>query len=208
MSRALRHLFGVGLFATCALATGACSRSADPVFYALAAQPGSAASLRPLKIELRRPGLPRYLDRPQIVRHAADERLDLSSSDHWASPLDEMVAGTVSDDLALRLPSCTVYVEGGAISVAPDVLVEIELSRFEETAPGTIELVAQVAVRFLNPVAPARLSRHTLRASTADRDTSQLVARLSALLGQLSDAVAEQVVAGSSVELKSPRSEE
>ncbi|MEO7037717.1 MAG: PqiC family protein [Polyangiaceae bacterium] len=208
MSPAVRHLFGVGLFATCALATCACSRSADPVFYALAAQPGSAAAIRSLKIELRRPGLPRYLDRPQIVRHATDERLDLSSSDHWASPLDEMVAGTLADDLALRLPNCTVYAEGGAISVAPDVLVEVELSRFEETAPGTIELVAQVAVRFLQPVAPARLSRQTLRVSTTDRDTSQLVARLSALLGQLSDAVAQQVVAGSAAEPQSPGSEE
>jgi hypothetical protein len=45
----------------------ACASSPEPQVYALFPQRGSASPSQPWQIQLRRPGLPSYLDRPQIV---------------------------------------------------------------------------------------------------------------------------------------------
>ena len=42
----------------CALLLGACAHSPDPTYFALASQQGRALPSRPLKVELRRAGLP------------------------------------------------------------------------------------------------------------------------------------------------------
>lgn len=178
-----------------AASTG-CSRSADPAYYALQVTPGTSTTVRGLKIELRRPSLPRYLDRSQIVRRASGERLELSSDDRWGAPLDEMVAGTLASDLAQRLPNCVVFSEGGPISVSPDVLVEVELTRFEQSYGGPVELSAQIALRWADSANSSRLSHQSFTSTEAPSDTSTAVAALSGLLAQLADSIASQIAAG------------
>ena len=177
-----------------AVALLACAHSPDPTFFALSSQNGKPApSAFALKIELRRTALPGYLDRPHIVRRATAERLELGGDERWGAPLDEMVGATLAEDLAQRLPGCIVYTDGGAISSPPDVRVEVQLFRFERTASGSVELVAEVAVHS-TVSEPSTTQRFALTKKPASGRTSDLVTALSQLLGQLSDGIAAMIV--------------
>ncbi len=166
-----------------------CAGSPDPIFYALSSRPGPALGSPALKVELRSPGLPGYLDRPDIVRRVTAERLELAPEERWGAPLDAMVGATLADDLSQRLPNCVVFSEAGALSPAADVGVEIQISRFELTDNGSIVLVAQVAARWASPDA-TRMERQTLSLQPASHRTADLVASMSQMLGLLSDVVA------------------
>jgi uncharacterized lipoprotein YmbA len=171
-----------------------CARSPEPVIYALAPRAAAGVPSEPCKVELRRPGLSRYLDRPQIVRRATSERLVVDGLERWAAPLETLVSTTLVEDLSRRLPSCTVYAEGGSISLAPDVWVELELQRFELNENGVVELFAQVALVWPNIEGTTSLRRHALTTSPANRDAPAVVASLSELLGQLSDQIAGAIL--------------
>jgi uncharacterized protein len=185
-----RALLSFSLFS---LLGAACVHSPDPTFFALSAQPGAALRAPPLKIELRRTGLPGYLDRPHIVRRATAERLDLEGDERWGSPLDEMVGTTLAEDLAQRLPSCVVFTDSGAISSTADVRVEVQLFRFERTADGVVALSAEVAVHSTTLDVSA-IQRYTLSEKPASGRTSDIVTSLSRLLAQLADRIAPLIL--------------
>jgi uncharacterized lipoprotein YmbA len=174
-----------------------CARSPSPVFYALSARPGAALSSRALTIEVRRPGLPSYLDRPHIVRRVTAEQLSLDADEHWGAPLQEMVTTTLVDELSERLPACTVFSEAGAISPPPDARVEIEVSRFELNAAGAVELQAEVAVSWSDAPQGTHVARYVLHSQPASTGTADLVASMSVALGKLSDSIAQAVLRGS-----------
>lgn len=183
----------------------ACAHSPDPTFFALSAQAGAPLRSRPLKIELRRAGLPGYLDRPQIVRRATAERLDLAGDERWGSPLDEMVGATLAEDLAQRLPSCVVFSDSGAISSTADVRVEVQLFRFERSAEGAVALSAEVAVHSATSDASA-IQRYTLSEKPASGRTSDVVTSLSRLLAQLADRIAPLVLRDAELPAATPDS--
>ena len=181
-----------------ALSLTGCPGSPNPVFYALSARPGHALQSRPLTIELRRPGLPSYLDRPHIVRRVTSERLALDADERWGAPLQEMLGATLADDLSERLPDCAVYAEAGAISSTADARVEVEFSRFELTEDGSVKLLAEVAVSWTATTTTPRIDRYALSALPASSRTADLVTSMSLVLGQLSDAIAKAVLRGPS----------
>jgi uncharacterized protein len=179
-----------------ALAGAGCASSPEPQFYTLFPHEGRQWVGGPLEVQLRRPGLPGYLDRPQIVRHEQPGKLEFSGADRWGAPLDGMVGSILAQNLAQRLPSASVYGESGAISSAPDALVEVDIQRFELTEQGSVELIAQVAVHWPKTEAPARIERYTLRRSPADRSTTRLVTEMSGLLAELANSIARTLRAG------------
>jgi uncharacterized lipoprotein YmbA len=172
-----------------ALALAGCATSPTPNFYTLALVAGSVQHPALRSIELRRIGLAGYLDRPDIVRSAAHYRLELAANDRWGEPLGGMLARVLSEDLLQRLPGVAVYDETGAISAAPDRVVEMDIQRFDAGADGAIVLLAEVAVR--GEGASATFGAHTVRLSArpGGPGTAAQVAAMSAVLGQLADAV-------------------
>jgi uncharacterized protein len=170
-----------------------CAHSPDQTFFALSAQSGPIVPSRPLKVELRRAGLPGYLDRPHIVRRATAERLELGGDERWGAPLDEMVGATLAENLSQRLPDCVVFSDAGAISATADVRVEVQLFRFERTAEGDAVLVAEVAVHSTNDK-PAIIQRFALREKPASARTADIVTSLSRLLATLSNGIAPLIV--------------
>jgi hypothetical protein len=172
-----------------ALALVGCARSPTPDFYTLALVAGAEQSLALRSIELRRIGLAGYLDRPDIVRSAAGYRLELAANDRWGEPLGGMLARVLAEDLLQRLPGVAVFDETGAISARPDRVVEIDIQRFDAGADGAIVLLAEVAVRAgeASGTGGARTVRLTARPSGPG--TAAQVAAMSAVLGQLADAV-------------------
>jgi len=170
-----------------------CASSPEPRFYALFPARGEPLTSGPLEVQLRRPGLPGYLDRPQIVRQEQRGKLEFFSAERWGAPLDDLVGSILTQDLGQRLPNARVYQESGAISSSPDVLVEVEIQRFELSESGSVELVAQVAVHWPNAPAEDRLERYALKRAVRNRTTEQLVAQMSELLAELADSIARSL---------------
>ncbi len=184
------------LAAALTLSMAGCAGSPDPVFYALSSQNGSKLQSPSLRIEMRRAGLPGYLDRPHIVRRASAERLELAADERWGAPLDAMVSATLGDDLAERLPNCIVFSESGSISTTADVRVEVEITRFELDADGAVHLQAGSAVRWSNGTDAVRLKRHSITVQPASKGTAALIASMSRALGQFADAIAHTILEG------------
>ncbi len=177
------------------LLLAACAHSPDPAFFALSVQPGAARQSPPLRVELRRPGLPAYLDRPHIVRRSTPERLDLGGDERWAAPLDEMVSTTLAEDLSQRLPGSVVFSDFGVISVPAEVRIEVQLFRFERMADGRTVLVADVAVQ-TNGGGTGSVQRFLLSERPKSTSTADIVTSLSHLIGLLADGIAPLVLRG------------
>jgi uncharacterized lipoprotein YmbA len=168
--------------------------SPEPEYFRLSAVPGATRRSRRRVVELRSVGLPRYLDRAEILRAAGPNRLDLLSGDRWGEPLAEMIGRVLGQDLTQRLPGSTVFSTGGALSIDSDAVAEVEIQRFEQEEGGPVLLLAQLAVQAVpRGRRTARMVR--IQAPVEGPGTAALVAAMSRALGQLADALAERLAA-------------
>ena len=119
-----------------AAALPAACGSPAPTLYAIQPVAGAARAAGPRVVQLRPIGLARYLDRQQIVRSAEDYRLDVAANDWWGEPLGTMLARVLVEELSQRLPGATVIDEAGAITLDPDITVEINVRRLDAVADG------------------------------------------------------------------------
>jgi uncharacterized lipoprotein YmbA len=181
----IRHLAALALL----LALAGCA-SPNPDFFTLAAIPGQVVSTPVKSLELRRIGLAGYLDRSEIVRGTAQYRLRVAENERWGEPLGHMVERVLTEDLVQRVPQTAVFSESGAISTQPDEVLEVDVQRFDGDAAGAVVLLAQVAVRHEQNRTPASARTIRLTATPASPTTQDLVAAMSAALGQLADAIA------------------
>jgi len=171
------------------LALSACT-SPEPAYYTLAAVPGVTGARGPKLVEVQRPGLAGYLDRPGIVRADSAYRLSVAGMERWGEPLGDLIGRVLAEDLNQRLPGSSVFTTAGSISADPDATVQLDVQRFDADASGQVVLLAQVAVSRGRSRATAitQTVRQTMRpAGTA---TADLVAAMSTVLGQLADTVA------------------
>ena len=163
--------------------------SPTPSLFTLAAVPGTERHLPAHSVELRRVGLAGYLDRPEIVSGEADYRLQLAHNDRWGESLGSMLGRVITEDLVERLPGAAVFSESGAISTRPDLVLEIDVQRFDTDATGTLVLLAQIAVRRADAREAAHAETLRLIGHPASPATRDLVAAMSAALGELADRI-------------------
>ena len=157
--------------------------------YTLAALPGSPVRTGPHSIELRRIGLAGYLDRPEIVRAAANYRLLVTGRDTWAEPLGRMLERVLTENLQQRLPDAAVFAEAGAISAPPDIILELDIQRLDPDATGAVVLLAQIGIRHDGARPPASPRTLRLTATPAGPTTADLAGAMSTALAQLSDTL-------------------
>ena len=172
------------------LALSSCA-SPDPTLFTLQPVSGTPTSSATAQvIELRRPGLAGYLDRPDIVLRNAGYQLSVNSQQRWAEPIGDMVGRVLTQDLSQRLPSSTVFSETGAITADPTLRIEVDIVRFDQGADGRVTLVAEAALEAGRSHAPLRARHITLAADPGGPGAEPLVAAMSNLLGQLADQLA------------------
>lgn len=176
-----------------ALTVAACGTSPDPTLYTLTARAGPVQQTRALAVELRRIGLAGYLDRSAIVRATVQNRLRVADFDRWGEPLGRMIERVLTENLVERLPNASVFSEAGAISTRPDLVLEIDIQRFDPDANGTLILLAQLALRRDGTNATATTLR--LTRPIPDATVEAQVAAMSDLLGDLADKVATAIAA-------------
>ncbi len=147
-------------------------------------------------IVVRGVGLPRYLDRQEVVRAAGRTRLRVAENDWWSEPLRTMLQRVLVADLAQRLPGADVLTDGGPIAAHPDAEVEIEVQRFEQDA-GEVTSRAPVVLggyaAVTGPGWPRTLDRLRLSLPVEDDTTKAQVNAMDDALGQVADAVARRL---------------
>ena len=183
-----------------AAALAACSSPATR-YYRLMAVPGTVQHAVPINVAVRSVSIPGYLDRDEIAKIGCDYRFEFYSNDLWAEQLSGMLQAVMVQDLTQRLPAVTVLDSGGSIDAYSDILVEINILRFDPDSGGNIVLGAQIAIKS----GPDRTlwktrtfdSSGALSNSGADLngpDASEVVAKMSALWAAMADQVADIIL--------------
>ncbi len=88
-------------------------------------------------------GLPKYLDRPQVVTRPGEYVVELAEFDRWAEPLDDMVPRVIADNLSILLASDQVFIAGRNRVPARALQVEIAFQRFDAADDSTARLIAR-----------------------------------------------------------------
>ena len=173
------------------MALAACT-SPSPTLYTIAVEPGPTVSGGPKTVELRSVGLAGYLDRSEVVRSATGYRVDIVSNDTWAEPLGQMIGRVLALELSQRLPNSDVFPERGAISTTADATIALNIERMDLDQDGSLKLIAEAEVEFRHGREPViktfQITQRTTSAATPD-----VVAAISAAIGQLADGLAQML---------------
>jgi uncharacterized protein len=184
----LAPLFASGWMA----ALAACS-SPNPALYTIAPVSGATQTGGPKVVALQQIGIPRYLERSQIVRSSENYRLDVMSNDWWGEPLGPMLSRVLIEELGQRLPQSTIIGESGAVTASPDATIELNMQRLDEDATGNLVLSAQAGVSFKGRHAPVLRSFRFVVTPPAPGIPGEVTA-ISGAVGQLADGLATMLL--------------
>ncbi|HEY8515853.1 MAG TPA: PqiC family protein [Candidatus Binatia bacterium] len=171
-------------------------RNVPVQYFVLTASPsgagGASSSLRSgLAVGLGPVTLPGYLDRREIVTRVAPNELRLAQNEQWGEPLAENVRAVLAQDLSARLGGAAVATFPWLGSFRPDYRVRVDLTRFEPTDAGTVELVARWQVLAGDDVVAARDAWITRPISGGG--TAAAVTALGEALGDLATEIASAI---------------
>ena len=179
-----------------AVLLGGCG-SGDPTYYTLQAWPGAPRRTAPTVVKVRMPTVAAFLDRDYIVSATDDYRLELAGNRAWAEPIAQMIGRVLSLDLAERLPDATVFSEDSAATRQADVVVSLDIGRFDADPGGAVIVRGALSLRPTDAQgtasAPTLFARFDLRHDRPGSDTAALVASLSELLGAVADQAADRL---------------
>ncbi|HVM80032.1 MAG TPA: PqiC family protein [Stellaceae bacterium] len=167
----------------------ACGSSPAPRLFTLAPQPSAATSPLAQTISVKRVGIPKYLDRLQIVRYRDQYELTSSEFMLWGEGLTDMITRVLVANLSARLPRSQVYAASGSLTgPSADITIEIDIDKFDPDPNGTIVLAAQWIAhrRGKND----QIHSERIEVAPASNDTPGQVAAMSEALGQLSGKIA------------------
>lgn len=182
------------------LGLAACASSPPTQFYSLspvsaqnpAPQSDSATSgAMPLRVAAVH--IPPMLDRREVVRRGAGDRLEISGEHRWGAPFDEMLQHVLTQDLVDRLPSGNIVLPSspppsGTASVVVDLL------QFQSDAGGAVVLQGSWSLLPSGQSSPA-LVRDFRYEDTGAQNFEDQAAAMSRLLGRLADDIASRALA-------------
>lgn len=194
---------GLGILAMVfALAVSGCRSAATPVtFYTLspiqeaANDAPKASALRELVITVGPAWLPDFMNRPQIVTRAGENRLQLSEFHRWAGDLNKDFLNTLAENLSIRLASPGVNVFPWKEQVTPDYRVALDVHQFEGRMGEAVVLNVTWSVRGRDQGAePLIIRRSVIRRPVPGSDYDSLVAAHSQAVGELSGEIAAAIM--------------
>ncbi len=145
MTRSRRDFVCAGPLAIAA-ALSSC-RSPPARYYRLAPLPGATLPSANVRIGVLSVSTPDYLDQNGIAQGGGGYQFLLYNNDLWAGRLADMLQAVMVQNLAQRLPQATVIGGGGSIDMSFDVVVEIDVLRFDADSTGQMLLSAQIAIK-------------------------------------------------------------
>ena len=152
----------------------------------------TAASSRPILIGLGPIKLPQYLDRQEVVTRVSPNRLDLSTDNRWAEPLDTGFVHVLAQDLSTDLGTQRITFFPWYSTTHVDFQIKVDVYRFETDSQGKVELTAHWQI--LDGLGKLLLARDSTYAETAKPgDPSDSASAMSRAVGRLSQDIASAI---------------
>jgi uncharacterized protein len=189
--RAIRRPDSSWLFLVIAM-LGACRTSPAVRFYTLDPVHGerTQGQNRGGPVQVAAVHVPPTLDRREMVRESAPNRLSVSSENRWAASLAEISRKTLTQDLSARLPPGRVLFSDapaptGALTIVLDVL------SFERNSSGTAIFEGSWSLFPSGSDTPVMRHDFKLAEDTHSSDYAEQARVMSVLLGRVSDQIAD-----------------
>lgn len=134
------------------LAAGCAQQSQPASFYMLsyedgAGQPAPATTTREgIALGVGPVELPDYLDRPQLVRRASSNRLEIEEFDRWAGPLQENVTAVLVEVLSAELQTDRITAHPWRAPLQVEYQAVVDVMRFDTDAAGRSVLEARWSI--------------------------------------------------------------
>lgn len=135
--------------------------------------------------------LPETLDRPELVRVAGPDRLDISGTERWAAPLDDLVRRALAQDLAERMPGRVVLADSLPES-APAETLAVTLDHFVPDLAGTVTVDGHWVVLGSSPTAAPTPGNAVVTVAADNSSAAAAVRAMSTALGQFADRIGEE----------------
>ncbi len=187
------------VLALCALSVAGClsPRPDDSKFFVLSPVHGdpvgaTSASSRQILIGLGPVKLPEYLDRQEVVTRIAPNRLELSSVDRWAEPLDADFTRVLAQNLSTDLGTQRITFFPWYATTHVDYQVKVDVYRFESDKDGKVDLAAHWQI--LDGTGKLLIARDSTYSENAQAGSaSDSAAAMSRALGKLSQDIAAAI---------------
>lgn len=170
------------------LLTG-CGSSPETNFYTLSVTPvttGRHSISSP--VQLAAVHIPPTLDRVKMVRMTNENSVQISETDRWSAPFDEMVRNILSQDLAALLPKGKVILPRAPAPRGTGTLV-VTIATFGPDAGGEVKLNGSWALLDNNSDAPELERTFQIDAGPA-ADAEATAAAMSRALSRLASTMA------------------
>jgi len=189
--RVRRHTARAVAVAALALVT-ACPSSPASHFYALSATPPSGArrtTAVAAPVHVAAVHIPPSVDRRQMVRMTGPNSVQISETERWSAPLDEMLGNVLAQDLAARLPEGAVLFPRSPAPSGARALV-VTLAELGPGADGHVRLTASWSLLASGSPAPV-VSEKTIDIDAGPAaNAEEAAAAVSRALGELADQIA------------------
>ncbi len=146
------------------------------------------------QIAIRQLEIPRYLDRPRMVSRDAKNHLRISETHQWGGRLRDDLARTLSDNLADRLDSVSVFTAPFPGSMHADVSFLIDIRQFERVADGHIHFNVRWHIQRAGADTLSYFDAMESQAEVKSGDYAGVAAAMSQLLARLADKMAMVIV--------------
>jgi len=145
-------------------------------------------------VAVKRPTLPGYLDRSQLITRASGQ-LMMSPLDLWAEPLDTSLAQVMASNLSRLTGSLKIQPVENFTTLDYTQVLELKIAQFDPDAAGTLILKGTWT---LQPVTGSAASAHFFRITipgSPPAETSPMAQRVPAM-NQALERLARQIAAG------------
>ena len=173
--------------------------SAATQFYTLTSTAGASrvpfAFTRAQPVVVGRVELPGDLDRDAFVTRVGPNGLNVSDTDRWGGPFDDMIQRALASDLSSRLPTGMVLAPGDPVPASGVRTVKVTIRQFIGDANGHVVLEADWSLLAGNPPSPLLTRHEQLFDNAGSSQASAIVATMSHLLARLADRIADTIAA-------------
>lgn len=160
---------------------------------ALEEGPQAGASAGDIAIGVGPLGLPKFLDRPQIVTRASANRIEVSEFHRWGSPLHAEFLRVLAENIAILLRTNRVAAYPWEDRFDPTYRIALDVQQFEGRLGEYVQLNATWLVTGRDATEILLVKESTIKEPVARRSYEDFVAAESRALAALSREIADEM---------------
>jgi hypothetical protein len=157
-------------------------------------QTDAASVLKDVAVGIRPVRIPAYLDRLQLVIRLNDNELRMDEFNQWAEPLSDSIFRVIKENLHTLTGSNQLYSSIKRQSTKIDLLLSIQIIRFEADAAGKVTLSANWQIEASDNHEKLLEKRSILSHPCDGPNPKEMVTSMGILLAELSKEMAHALV--------------